>query len=105
MNFVDVREGRPGHPHLEQTRVIRYARPSGIVFGKQAGTVGGALRKDLRIIERRVRQVRRNREEHCRLRSIPDWRADDLMHMGVLFGEVYDDRIIQECLHREKNSH
>jgi len=96
-------EERPNHPPLEERRVILYTRPRGIVVGKQAGILPSALRTTLGAIEHDFRQVRRNRKEHSKLQGIPDWRADDLMDMGVLLGEVYDEKIIEECLHMGRN--
>ena len=101
--FNPAPEEHPNHPHLEQMRVILYTRPRGIAVGKQAGTLQGALRTALGTIEHDFRQVRRNRKEHSKLQGIPDWQADDLMDMGVLLGEVYDEKIIEECLHIGRN--
>jgi hypothetical protein len=123
MNFVDlsiqfqvkVREENPGpasniapeehpnHPNLEPMRVVLYSRPSGVVAGKQSGIVRGALRKDLGTIERHVLQDWEKGKKHFRTLAIPDMQAEDLEDMGILVGEVYDERIIEECLHMGRN--
>ena len=96
-------EESPNHPHLEQMRVVLYSRPSDVVAGKQAGTVQGALRKELGTIERHVLQDWEKGKKHFRTLAIPDMQADDLEDMGILVGEVYDERIIDECLHMGRN--
>jgi hypothetical protein len=96
-------EESPNHPHLEQMRVVLYSRPSDVVAGKQSGTVKGALRKDLGTIERHVRQDWETYKEHWKRLTIPDMQASDLEDMGILVGEVYDERIIDEYLHMGRN--
>jgi hypothetical protein len=62
---------------------------------KQADTVPSALGNALVAVER---QVQRNHKKYQKLLDIPDWQADDLMDMGILLGEVYDEKIIDEML-------
>jgi hypothetical protein len=88
-------EERPNHPRLEQMRVILYSRPSGIVVGKQAGMVQGALRKVLGTLEHHVHQEWEKYREPWKRLTIPDMQADDLEDIGILVGEVYDEKIIQ----------
>ena len=96
-------EERPNHPHPEQIWVILYSRPSGIVVGKQAGTVRDALRKALETIERHVPPQWEHVKKHLRPPAIPDMQASDLEDMGILVGEVYDERIIEDSLHPGEN--
>ena len=97
-------EERPNHPHPEQMWVILYSRPSGIVVGKQAGMVQDALRKALETIERHVPEEWEKGKKQFRRLALPDMQAGDLEDMGILVGEVYDERIIEECLHMGRNS-
>jgi len=97
-------EERPNHPRLEQMRVILYSRPSGSVVGKQAGTAQDALRKALETIERHVPEEWEKGKKQFRRLAIPDMQADDLEDIGILVGEVYDEKIIEECLHMGRNS-
>jgi hypothetical protein len=62
---------------------------------KQADTAPSALGNALVAVER---QVQRNHKKYQKLLDIPDWQADDLMDMGILLGEVYDEKIIDEML-------
>jgi hypothetical protein len=106
---VEVTEENPGTAssispeegpnHLEQMWAVLYSRPGDVVTGIQADTAQDALKRALGTIEHDLRPVRRNRKEHWKLRGFPNWRADDLMDMGVLVGEVYDQRILKECSH------
>jgi hypothetical protein len=89
-------EESPNHPHREEMRVVLYVRPSDVAAGKQSGTVQGALRKDLATIERHVRKEWEKGKRHFRPPAIPDMQASDLKNMGILVGEVYDERIIEE---------
>jgi len=77
-------------------RVILYSQPSGIVVGKPAGMVQDTLRKALVTVERHVPPEWENIKKHLRPRAIPDMQADDLEDMGILVGEVYGEKIIQE---------
>lgn len=83
--------------------MILYTRPSGIVVGKQAGTAQDALRKALEPIERHVSLESEKGKKHFQPPAIPDMQAGDLEDMGILVGEVYDERIIEECLHMGRN--
>jgi hypothetical protein len=94
-------EEHPNHPNLEPMRVVLYSRPSGVVAGKQSGTVRSALRKDLGTIER---QDWETYKEHWKRLTVPDMQADDLEDIGILVGEVCDEKIIEECLHMGRNS-
>ena len=89
-------EERQNHPRLEQMRVILYSRPSGIVVGKQTGMVQDALRKALETIERHVPEEWEKGKKQFRRLAIPEMQADDLEAIGILIGEVYDDKIIRE---------
>ena len=84
--------------------VVLYSRPSGIVVGKQAGTAQDALRKALEPIERHVSLELEKGKNQFRRLAIPDMQADDLEDIGILVGEVYDEKIIEECLHMGRNS-
>lgn len=112
---VKVREENPGaasdigpeedpkHPHSEQMRVVLYSRPSDVITGKQAGTAQDALRKALVTVERQVPQEWENVKKHLRPPAIPDMQTGDLEDMGILVGEVYDERIIEDRLHQGEN--
>jgi len=97
-------EEHPNHPHLERVWVLLYTRPSGVVVGKQAGTAQDALRKALVTVERHVPPEWENVKKHLRPPAIPDVQAGDLEDIGILVGEVYDEKIIEECLHMGRNS-
>ncbi|MGZ9164389.1 MAG: hypothetical protein ACXW4U_04355 [Anaerolineales bacterium] len=85
MNFVNL---------PIQIQVVIYTRPSYSVAGKQADTVQGMLRKALRPIE----------HDFCQKREDSlDRQANDLEDIGILVGEVYDERIIEECLQMGRN--
>jgi hypothetical protein len=73
-----------------QFQGVNSTLPSNLLAMKQANTVQDVFGKTLETAQREVRQVRRNRPD------IPDWQADDLMDMGVLLGEVYDAKVVQE---------
>jgi len=97
-------EERPNHPHVEQMRIILYTRPSGIAVGQQAGTVQGGLGQALETTERHVPQESAKGKKQFRPPALPDMQAGDLEDMGILVGEVYDEKIIEECLHMGRNS-
>jgi len=97
-------EERPNYAHLEQMWVVLYSRPSDIVVGKQAGTVQDGLRKALETIERHVPEEWEKGKKQFRRLAIPDMQAGDLEDIGILVGEVYDEKIIEECLHMGRNS-
>ena len=85
------------HSQLEQMRVILYARRSGFA-AKQVGMVSGAFRKASGTFEPHIRQRREERKEYWKRQGVLDRQANDLMDMGILIGEVYDDKIIEEML-------
>jgi hypothetical protein len=82
--------------------VILYSRPSDLVTGKQSGTAQDALRKALVTVERHIPPEWENVKKHLRPPAIPDMQAGDLEDMGILVGEVYDERIIEDSLHQGK---
>jgi hypothetical protein len=96
-------EERPNHPHLEEMRVVLYNRPNGIVVGKQAGTAQDAVRKASETIERHVSQELEKGKKHFRPPALPDVQADDLEDMGILVGEVCDEKITEDSLHQGEN--
>ena len=116
MNFVDVSiqlqvevseenpspdsniapEERPNHPHVEQMRIILYTRPSGIAVGQQAAMVQGGLGKALEKTERHMPQEPAKGKKQFRRLALPDMQAGDLEDMGILVGEVYDERIVEK---------
>jgi hypothetical protein len=81
-----------------QFQGVNSTLPSNLLAMKQANTLQGAFGEALEKDQRQMRKVRRNRKEHLKLLDIPDWQADDLMDMGVLLGEAYDEKIIEELL-------
>jgi hypothetical protein len=91
-----VSEECPNHLNLEQMQVVPYSRPSDNVIGKQAGTAQDALRKALVTVERHVYPEWENVKKHLRPPALPNVQADDLENMGILVGEVYDEKIIEE---------
>jgi hypothetical protein len=123
MNFVDlsiqfqaeVSEENPGasnvapgedlnHPHSEQMRVLLYFRPSDVIIGKQAGTAQDAVRKAFVTVERHVFPKWENVKKYLRPPATPDMQAGYFEDIGILVGEVYDERIIQDSLlHQGEN--
>ena len=91
-----VTEERPNHRHLEQMRMVPYSKPSDDVTGKQDGTAQDALRKALVTVERYCPPEWENVKNHLRPPALPDVQADDLVDMGILVDEVYDESIIEE---------
>jgi hypothetical protein len=63
------------------------------VTGKQAGTAQDALK---RFSDRRHHVPRNEKAKNIWTSAIPDMQADDLEDLGILVGEVYDEKIIQE---------
>ena len=85
------------HSQLEQMWVILYARPSGPAR-KQVGMVPGALRKASESIERYGPQEWEKAKKHFRVPAFSGMKAGDLEDLGILVGEVYDEKIIEEML-------
>jgi hypothetical protein len=88
----------PNHAYLEQKRAVPYSMPSDVVTGKQPGILLCALRKDLGTIERHVRQELKKGKRYFRPPAFPDGQTDSLEDMGIAIGEIYDEKIIEECL-------
>jgi hypothetical protein len=96
-------EERPNHPRLEQMRFVLSSRPSDVVTGKQAGPAQDVLHKALVTVERHAPPEWENAKRHLRPPVLPEVQADDLEDMGILVGEVYDEKIIEDSLHQAKN--
>jgi len=96
-------EERPNHPHVEQMRIILYTRPSGIAVGQQVDTVQGGLGQALETIERHVPQESAKGKKQFRPPALPDMQAGNLEDIGILVGEVYDERIIEGSLDQGEN--
>ncbi len=101
MNFLDLRvqfevavnEKSPHHPHLFQARVVGYSSSSDPGAVKKSDTVQVTSRKGLDRVER---QGRKTYKEN--LWDSADGRANELMDMGILLGEVYDGQFDEDML-------
>jgi hypothetical protein len=89
-------EERSNPPHVEQVWLTLYSRPTGIAVGKQAGIVQGIHGKALETIERHMPLEWEKGKEHLGTPAIHDIPAGDLEEMGILVGQVYDERFIEE---------